>query len=67
MAGFSAPSSLSDVEFTKYLVKDIGIAVVPGVVSSMNLNGAPVTSASLLQKDSTLEIRLRPTAKDSRK
>jgi aspartate/methionine/tyrosine aminotransferase len=30
MAGFSALSSMSDTEFTKYLVKDIGIAVVPG-------------------------------------
>jgi aminotransferase len=30
MAGFSALSSMGDTEFTKYLVKDIGIAVVPG-------------------------------------
>jgi aspartate/methionine/tyrosine aminotransferase len=30
MAEFSALSSLSDSDFTKYLVKDIGIAVVPG-------------------------------------
>jgi aspartate/methionine/tyrosine aminotransferase len=30
MAGFSALSSRSDTEFTKYLVQDIGIAVVPG-------------------------------------
>jgi aminotransferase len=30
MADFGALSSLSDNEFTKYLVKDIGIAVVPG-------------------------------------
>jgi len=30
MAGFSALSPLGDVEFTRYLVKDIGIAVVPG-------------------------------------
>jgi aspartate/methionine/tyrosine aminotransferase len=30
MADFSALSSLSDNEFTRYLVKDIGIAVVPG-------------------------------------
>jgi aspartate/methionine/tyrosine aminotransferase len=30
MAGISALSPLSDTEFTQYLVKDIGIAVVPG-------------------------------------
>jgi aminotransferase len=30
MADFSALSPLSDIEFTRYLVKDIGIAVVPG-------------------------------------
>jgi aspartate/methionine/tyrosine aminotransferase len=30
MADFSALSSLSDNDFTRYLVKDIGIAVVPG-------------------------------------
>jgi aspartate/methionine/tyrosine aminotransferase len=30
MADFSALSSLGDCEFTRYLVKDIGIAVVPG-------------------------------------
>jgi aspartate/methionine/tyrosine aminotransferase len=30
MAGFSALSALTDIEFTRYLVKDIGIAVVPG-------------------------------------
>ncbi len=30
MADFSALSPLSDTEFTRYLVKDIGIAVVPG-------------------------------------
>jgi aspartate/methionine/tyrosine aminotransferase len=30
MADFSALSSLSDSDFTRYLVKDIGIAVVPG-------------------------------------
>jgi aspartate/methionine/tyrosine aminotransferase len=30
MADFRALSSLNDIEFTRYLVKDIGIAVVPG-------------------------------------
>jgi aminotransferase len=30
MAGFGALSPLGDVEFTRYLVKDIGVAVVPG-------------------------------------
>jgi len=30
MAGFSALSPMNDTEFTKYLVKDIGVAVVPG-------------------------------------
>jgi aspartate/methionine/tyrosine aminotransferase len=30
MANFRTLSSLCDVDFTKYLVKDIGIAVVPG-------------------------------------
>lgn len=30
MAGFEALSPMNDTEFTRYLVKDIGVAVVPG-------------------------------------
>jgi aminotransferase len=56
MAGFSALSRLNDTEFTKYLVKDIGVAVVPG--SSFfhePEDGSGYVRFCFCKKDSTLQ------------
>ncbi len=56
MANFSALSALADTEFTKYLVKDIGIAVVPG--SSFfhePERGSRYVRLCFCKKDSTLQ------------
>ena len=57
MADFSALSPLSDIEFTGYLVKDIGIAVVPG--SSFfhePVRGSRYVRFCFCKKDTTLQI-----------
>jgi len=56
MADFSALSLLGDTEFTRYLVKDIGIAVVPG--SSFfhePERGSKYVRLCFCKKDSTLQ------------
>ena len=56
MAGFGELSPLSDVEFTQYLVKDVGIAVVPG--SSFfhePERGSRYVRFCFCKKDSTLQ------------
>jgi L-glutamine---4-(methylsulfanyl)-2-oxobutanoate aminotransferase len=56
MADFSALSALSDTEFTHHLVKDIGIAVVPG--SSFfhePQRGSRYVRLCFCKKDSTLQ------------
>jgi aspartate/methionine/tyrosine aminotransferase len=56
MAEFSTLSSLSDSDFTKYLVKDIGIAVVPG--SSFfheSQKGARYVRFCFCKQDTTLQ------------
>ena len=57
MADFSELSSLGDIDFTKYLVKDIGIAVVPG--SSFfhePARGSRYVRFCFCKKDTTLQI-----------
>jgi aminotransferase len=56
MAGFQALSDLSDTEFTRYLVKDVGVAVVPG--SSFfhePERGSRYVRFCFCKKDSTLQ------------
>jgi aminotransferase len=56
MADFSALSTLPDTEFTQYLVKDIGVAVVPG--SSFfhePERGSRYVRLCFCKKDSTLQ------------
>ena len=56
MAEFSALSSLGDRDFAEYLVKDIGIAVVPG--SSFfheSARGSRYVRFCFCKKDSTLQ------------
>jgi len=56
MAGFGALSSLNDTDFTRYLVQDIGIAVVPG--SSFfhePERGSGYVRFCFCKKDSTLQ------------
>jgi aspartate/methionine/tyrosine aminotransferase len=56
MADFSALSALGDTEFTRYLVKEIGIAVVPG--SSFfhePQRGSRYVRLCFCKKDSTLQ------------
>lgn len=56
MAGFGALSPLNDTDFTRYLVKDIGIAVVPG--SSFfhePERGSGYVRFCFCKKDSTLQ------------
>jgi aspartate/methionine/tyrosine aminotransferase len=55
MAGFQALGGLSDTEFTRYLVRDIGVAVVPG--SSFfheSERGSRYVRFCFCKKDSTL-------------
>jgi aspartate/methionine/tyrosine aminotransferase len=57
MADFSAISPMSDTEFTGYLVKDIGIAVVPG--SSFfreSRRGSKYVRFCFCKRDSTLQL-----------
>jgi aspartate/methionine/tyrosine aminotransferase len=56
MAGFSALSTLTDIEFTRYLVKDIGIAVVPGSsFFHQPERGSGYVRFCFCKKDSTLK------------
>jgi len=56
MADFSALSSLSDSDYTKYLVKDVGIAVVPGSSFFHEPGmGSHYVRLCFCKKDSTLE------------
>jgi aminotransferase len=56
MAEFSGLSSLGDVEFAKYLVKDIGIAVVPGSSFFRELQrGSKYVRFCFCKKESTLQ------------
>jgi aminotransferase len=56
MAGFSALSALNDTEFTRYLVKDIGIAVVPGSsFFHQPERGSGYVRFCFCKKDSTLK------------
>jgi aspartate/methionine/tyrosine aminotransferase len=56
MADFSALSSLCDTDYTKYLVKDIGIAVVPGSSFFHEPgHGSNYVRFCFCKKDSTLE------------
>ena len=57
MAEFSALSSLSDTEFTRYLVKDIGIAVVPGSSFFHDpARGSRYVRFCFCKRDSTLQV-----------
>ncbi len=70
MADFSGLSSLSDSEFTRYLVKDIGIAVVPG--SSFfheTQRASPYVRFCFCKKETTLQSareRLQRMRRDSK-
>jgi aminotransferase len=56
MADFSALSSLNDTDYTRYLVKDIGIAVVPGSSFFHEPgHGSNYVRFCFCKKDSTLE------------
>lgn len=56
MAGFGALSPLPDTEFTRYLVKDIGIAVVPGSsFFHQPERGSGYVRFCFCKKDSTLK------------
>ena len=54
MAGFSRISSLSDTEFARYLVKDIGVAVVPGSSFFHDPDGSAYVRFCFCKKESTL-------------
>jgi aspartate/methionine/tyrosine aminotransferase len=55
MADFSALSSLSDTAFTQYLVKDIGIAVVPGSSFFHESASSRYVRFCFCKKESTLQ------------
>jgi aminotransferase len=57
MADFSALSTLSDRDFAKHLVKNIGVAVVPGSsFFHQSAQGSRYVRFCFCKKDSTLQM-----------
>jgi aminotransferase len=56
MAGISAFGALDDIEFSRYLVRDVGVATVPGSSFFQEKSlGRPYVRFCFCKRDSTLD------------